>query len=99
MKIKKNDNIIVISGKDKGKTGKVSKVFPKLSMVLIPGLNMKKKHQRGGKGAKKGQILDLAYPVHISNVMIDVAGKRSRVGYKTTGDKKVRISKKNGKEI
>jgi len=101
MNIKKNDNVIVIAGKDKGKTGAVSRVFPKKDMVLISGLNLKTKHQRARKGGEKGQILDIASPIHISNVMIvdPESKKQSRVGRKLVGERYVRISKKSGKEI
>lgn len=70
MKIKKNDNVIVIAGKDKGKTGKVLKAFPKLDMVLVDGVNIKKKHQRATKSNSKGQIVEKALPIHVSNVKI-----------------------------
>ncbi len=70
MKIKKNDNIIVITGKDKGKKAKVIKAFPKLDMVLIEGVNLKKKHQKSTKGAGKGAIVEVAHPVHVSNVKL-----------------------------
>jgi large subunit ribosomal protein L24 len=68
MKIKKNDNVIVIAGKDKGKTGKISKAFPKKDMVLIDGINVHKKHMRPQKGGQKGQVVDRAFPIHVSNV-------------------------------
>lgn len=101
MKIKKNDNIIVIAGKDKGKTGSVSRVFPKKDMVIISGLNLKKRHQRPRKGGEKGQIVDKAMPVHVSNVMVVDPGTKNsvRVGKKLVGGRFVRISKKSGKEI
>ena len=101
MKIKKNDNVIVIAGKDKGKTGAISRVMPKKDMVLIAGLNLKKKHQRARKSGEKGQIVDVASPIHISNVMIldPESKKQSRVGRKLVGERFVRISKRSGKEI
>ena len=101
MKIKKNDNVIVIAGKDKGKTGKVIKALPERDMVIVSGVNMKKKHQRPQKSGQKGQIIEKSLPVHISNVMIldPSTGKRSRIGMKLVGEKYVRISKKSGKEI
>jgi large subunit ribosomal protein L24 len=79
MKIKKNDSILVIAGKDKGKTGKVTQAFPKESKVLISGINMRKKHQKARKSGEKGQILDVAFPIHVSNVMLVTdSGKRTR---------------------
>lgn len=99
MKIKKDDNIIVITGKDKGKTGKVLRVFPKKDLVLVSGINKKKKHARGTKSGQKGQIIEIDSPLHISNVMMLDGSKRTRIGFKINGDKKVRVSKKTGKEI
>ena len=99
MKIKKGDNIIVIAGKDKGKTGKVLSVYPKENAVLIEGVNISKKHQRAQKSGSKGQIVDKIMPIHVSNVMINDAGKRARAGKKLIGNKFVRINRKTGKEI
>jgi len=99
MKIKKGDNIIVIAGKDKGKTGKVLCAYPKDNAVLVEGINISKKHQRAQKSGAKGQIVDKAMPINVSNVMINAAGKRARVGKKLIGDKFVRVNKKTGKEI
>ena len=91
----------MIAGKDKGKTGKVIKALPERDMVIVSGVNMKKKHQRPQKSGQKGQIIEKSLPVHISNVMIldPSTGKRSRIGMKLVGEKYVRISKKSGKEI
>ncbi len=99
MKIRKDDNVIVIAGKDSGKEGKVLKTFPKKDLVLVSGINTKKKHARPRKSGQKGQIVDLNSPIHISNVMLVEGGKRARVGFKIKGDKKVRVSRKTGKEI
>lgn len=99
MKIKKGDNIIVIAGKDKGKTGKVLLAIPKENKVLVEGINIVKKHIKAKKSGAKGQVVDKTMPINVSNVMINEGGKRARVGKKFVGDKKVRINKKNGKEI
>jgi len=99
MKIKKNDNIIVITGKDKGKTAKVVRAFPKDDLIVVEGVNMKKKHQRANKSNSKGQIIEKAMPIHVSNVMLLEGKKGVRVGKKMIGEKKVRVSKKTGKEI
>jgi len=99
MKIKKGDNVIVIAGKDKGKTGKVLAAFPKMNSVVVEGINISKKHQRAQKSGAKGQIIDKTMPINVSNVTIDNGGKRARVGKKLIGDKFVRIDKKTGKEI
>ncbi len=101
MKIKKDDNVIVVAGKDKGKNGKVIKAIPSSDKVVVEGVNIKKKHMRPRKSGQKGQIVEIAAPVHVSNVMIKdpKTGKPSRIGMKIVGDKKVRISKKSGEEI
>ncbi len=99
MKIKKNDNVIVIAGKDKGKTAKVLRAFPKDSLIVVEGVNMKKKHQRATKSNSKGQVIEIALPVHVSNVMLLEGKKRVRVGRKLIGKKTVRVSKKTGQEI
>ena len=68
--IKKNDNVIILTGKDKGKTGKVIKSFPSDNKVVVEGLNLVKKHQRPRKEGQKGQVVDQAMPIHVSNVAI-----------------------------
>ncbi|MCX6751447.1 MAG: 50S ribosomal protein L24 [Candidatus Nomurabacteria bacterium] len=68
MKIKKGDNIIVIAGKDKGKKGKIVKVLVQENKVIVEGVNMMKKHQRPKKSGEKGSKIDIAMPLHASNV-------------------------------
>jgi large subunit ribosomal protein L24 len=68
MKIKKGDNIIVIAGSNKGKKGKVLKSIPALNKVVIEGINMRKKTRKGQKKGEQGQIVNMAMPIHISNV-------------------------------
>ena len=99
MKIKKNDNVIVITGKDKGKTANVLRAFPKENLVVVEGVNLKKKHERARKANSKGQIIEKAMPIHVSNVMLLEGKKGVRVGKKLIGGKRVRISKKTGEEI
>jgi large subunit ribosomal protein L24 len=99
MKIKKGDNVIVIAGKDKGKTGKVVAAYPAKNTVVVEGVNISKKHQRAQKSGSKGQIVDKTMPINVSNVVINDGGKRARVGKKLIGDKFVRVNKKTGKEI
>lgn len=70
MKIKKNDNIIVLSGKDKGKKGKVIKALPKLDKVVVEGINIAKKHQKSRQSGKPGEIIEKAMPIHVSNVAL-----------------------------
>lgn len=99
MKIKKNDSVIVIAGKDKGKTAKVLKAFPKADKVVVEGVNMRKKHERARKANSKGQIVEKAMPIHVSNVMLLEGKKGVRAGKKLIGEKRVRISRKTGKEL
>lgn len=68
MHVKKDDKVIVLTGKDKGKTGTVLKSMPKLGKVVVAGVNLSKKHQRARKSGEKGQILDKAMPMNASNV-------------------------------
>lgn len=101
MKIKANDNVIVIAGKDNGKKGKVLKAFPKEDKVVVEGVNLKKKHQKAKSKGSKGETIEIAVPIHVSNVMLidSKTKKRTRVGYKMVNEKKVRIAKKSGDEI
>lgn len=108
MKVKKGDTVLVIAGKDKGAKGKVLQAYPKEQRVLVEGVNRIKKHtkitqtQRGGQ---TGGIITQEAPIHVSNVMvIDADGNPTRVGKKLveTEDgkiKRVRISRRTGKEI
>ena len=100
-KIKKDDVVIVITGKDKGKNGQVISVDHKNSKILVKGVNMVKKHQKAGKtnGATESGIIERENWIAISNVMLSVDGKATRVGFKIDGDKKVRVAKKTGKVI
>ncbi|MFZ2621180.1 MAG: 50S ribosomal protein L24 [Minisyncoccia bacterium] len=70
MKIKKDDKVIVLTGKDKGKTGVVSKAFPKENRVIVSGINVLKVHQKPRRSGEKGQIIDKAMPIHVSNVKL-----------------------------
>jgi large subunit ribosomal protein L24 len=101
MKIKKGDNIKVIAGKDKGKTGTVKEAFPKKDMVLVEGVNVLTKHEKARRRGSKGQVVQKAFPIHVSNVMIvdPKTGKPSRVGKKKVGDKMTRVAKKSGQSL
>jgi large subunit ribosomal protein L24 len=68
MKVKRGDTIRVITGKDKGKTGKIVKAIPREERVVVEGVNMRKKHLRARRGGQKGQIVEFAAPIHVSNV-------------------------------
>ncbi|WP_072726086.1 50S ribosomal protein L24 [Tepidibacter thalassicus] len=102
MRVKKGDTVVVIAGKDKGKKGKVLKVFPKTQRVIVEGVNMVTKHQKPNAKVQQGGIIHQEAAIHISNVMpFDAkAGKGVRVGFKVLEDgTKVRISRKTGEEI
>lgn len=68
MHVKKGDKVQVITGKDKGKTGPIVRAYPKLDMVLVENVNLKKRHTKPKKQGQKGQIIEAARPIHISNV-------------------------------
>ena len=91
MKVKKGDNVLIIAGKDKGRTGKIMKSLPKDLKVLVEGINLKKKHVRPKRDGEKGQVVEIPAVLDVSNVKIicPKCGKATRVGYKTerpTGD-------------
>lgn len=99
MKIHKNDNVQVLAGKDKGKTGKVRQVNPKNGRVMVEGVNMTKRHARATKQARQAGIIEREAPICVSNVMLvcNKCNKGTRIGYKALDDgKKVRICKKCG---
>ena len=101
MKIKKGDLVKMLAGKDSGKTGKVLRVDPTAGKTTIEGLNLMKKHKRPRKEGEKGQRVEIPRAVNISNVALvcPKCGKTTRVGYKSTGEKKFRVCKKCNAEI
>jgi large subunit ribosomal protein L24 len=101
MKIKTGDMVIVLSGDDKGKKGKVLKALPSTHQVLVEGVNVHKKHLKPSQANPKGQIIDKTLPIDVSNVaLIDPkTQKPTRVGYKLKGEEKIRVAKKSGAEI
>jgi large subunit ribosomal protein L24 len=107
MQIKKNDNIIVITGNNKNKTGKVLKVFPKVNRVIVEGINIRKRHTKPSQKSQQGGIVEKEAPIHVSNVMIvdPKTSKPTRIGSKIiidekTGKKKIaRISKVSGEML
>ncbi len=97
MKIKKNDQVMVLAGADKGKTGKVLAVFPKTQRVLVEGINFIKKHQRQTSASAPSGIIEKEAAIHISNVALLQGGKVAKVGYKYLDDgRKVRYLKASG---
>lgn len=101
MKIKKGDNIIMLSGKDKGKKAKVLSVFPEDGKVVLEGLNLIKRHVKARKQGQKGQIISKERPVSVSSVALvcSSCGLPTRVGYKLENGKKTRICKKCKSEV
>ena len=105
MKVHKGDTVIVISGKDKGAKGKVIESYPTRNRVLVEGVNRIKKHTSAAqseRGASSGGIVVTEAAIHVSNVMVvDADGTPTRIGYRTDDEtgKRVRISRKNGKDI
>lgn len=101
MKIKKGDNVLIIAGKDKGKTGKVFKSMPKDEKVLIEGVNIVTKSVRAKKQGEKGQFVKIPLPIDVSNVkfICPKCGKATRVGYKVENDNKSRICKKCSQQV
>jgi large subunit ribosomal protein L24 len=102
MKIKTGDKVIVISGKDKGKTGIVQKVYPKINKVVVEGVNVHKKHLKPTQQNPEGSIQEIYAPFDASKVMYyDAKTKKgTRLGYKVSKDgTKVRFAKKSGQEI
>ena len=99
-KIKKGDQVMVLAGKDKGRTGSVLKVLPKDERVVVQGLNMVQRHTRPSQLDPQGGIKNKEASLHLSNVaVVDSKGKPTRVGFKIEGDKKVRIAKTTGEVI
>lgn len=99
-KIKKNDTVKILAGKDKGKTGKVLKVDRENDRVVIQGVNLVKKAMKKRSQQDKGGIIELEAPLHISNVaVVTKDGSTSKIGYKFEQGKKVRISRKTGEVL
>lgn len=105
MKIKKGDNVIVIAGKDRGKSGAVLRAFPKTGKVLVEGVNVSTKHQKSRQRGQQGQIIERPTPVDISNVALKdkKTGKAARIGYTFEEEKgkrkRVRIARPSGEKI
>ena len=105
MKVHKGDTVLVVSGKDKGAKGKVIQAYPTRNKVLVEGVNRIKKHtaiSTNQRGAQSGGIVTQEAAIHVSNVMVvDSDGTPTRIGYRVDEEtgKRVRISKRNGKDI
>ncbi|MEK7208312.1 MAG: 50S ribosomal protein L24 [Patescibacteria group bacterium] len=97
--IRKGDTVIVTSGASRGKSGRVLRVFPRDELLVVEGVNIKKRHQRARRANQKGQMLEKAMPIHRSNAALLEGGKPVRTRRKLVGEKWVRVSRKSGKEI
>ncbi len=94
MKIRKNDTVVIIAGKDKGKRGKVRRAWPEKERVIVEGANMIKRHSRARRATRQAGIIELEAPIHVSNVMLvcEKCGTPTRVGFQFLADgKKVRV--------
>lgn len=102
MKVKKGDNVMIIAGKDRGKSGKILNVFLGKNRIVVDGFNLVKKRIKPKKQGEKGQTASMPAPLNVSNVMIICknCGRNTRIGYKILENKnKIRICKKCGEEI
>lgn len=101
MKIKKGDTVKVLSGNDKGKTGEVLEILPKVNKVVVKGINIRKKHVKPRKQGEEGGIIPKEFPIDASNVGVVCPkdGKVTRIGYQIKDGKKVRVCKKNNEVI
>ena len=107
MKITKNDNVMVIAGNDRGKTGKVLKVFPKKNRIIVEGINIRKRHTKPNQTNPQGGILEKEAPINVSNVMIldPKSNEPTRIGSqiildeKTGKKKRARISRATGEML
>lgn len=101
MKIIKNDEVKIVRGKDKGKSGKVLRVFQKEDRVLVEGMNEFKRHRKGNMQGQRSEIVTLTKPLPVANVMFlcPKCHEPARVGYAVEKDKKVRVCKKCGQTV
>ncbi len=101
MKLKKGDNVLVLSGNDKGKTGEVLEVIPKEDKIIVKGVNIRKKHVKARRQGDESGIIpvECAIPSSKVNVVCSKCGKATKVGYSVEKDQKVRICKKCGAKL
>ena len=100
LKIKKGDNVVVISGRDRGRSGEVLRVFPEERRLIVQGVHMARRHTKARMG-DPGGIVDKELTIHVSNVAhVDPKdGKATRIGYQMIGEKKVRVARRSGEVI
>lgn len=102
IKLKKDDNVVILTGKDKGKTGKVVKVHPSLNAVTVEGVNVSKRHIKPNRQHPQGDVVEITKPIAVSKVAIvePTSKKPSKIGTKVDAKgAKTRVFKKSGKEI
>ena len=99
LRIKTGDDVIVLSGKYKGKIGRVERAFPKLGLVTVKGVNIVKRHLKPRRAGEKGVIVEYTKPIPASAVALVVDGKPTRVRYEFQNGRKVRVSVRTGQEI
>jgi len=101
MKVKKGDTVRILSGSNKGKKGKIIKIFTAVGRVTVEGINLRKKHNKARKTGQKGSIIEFAAPLSVSNVALicPECSRPTRVGRRVIGDKKIRVCKKCNQEF
>ncbi len=101
MKLRKGDKVIVIAGKDKGRSSTIVRVLPSKNMIVLDGLNLVKRHRRATQSTRKGQIVDKSMPIHVSNVMLadPKSGKPTRIKILRTDGVYQRVAVKSGEQI
>lgn len=98
--VRKGDTVIILSGDDRGQTGRVKRVIPHRDQVIVEGVNVHERHQRRTQQTQQGQIIEKELPVHISNVAPVIDGRATRVRFETrSGGSKVRVAARNGEVI
>src|ERR1700712_4814743 len=100
LKIKKGDRVVILSGKDKGKTGEVTRSIPKESKVVVSGVNVATRHRKASQANPQGGLERIEAPLHVSKVAIATAdGKPTRVRFEVRDGKKVRVAVKTGETV
>ena len=101
MKLKKGDNVLVLSGNDKGKTGEVLEVIPKTNKIVVKGVNIRKKHIKPRKQGEEGGIISVECAIHSAkaNIVCPKCGKATKIGYVEEKGEKVRVCKKCGAKL
>jgi large subunit ribosomal protein L24 len=101
MKLKKGDKVVVIAGKERGNTGTIIRVLTERNMIVLDKMNLAKKHRRATAQSRKGQIIEIAMPIHVSNVMLadPKDGKPTRIKISRKDGGRVRVAVKSGQEL